>query len=93
MNGFSNCSLHIPLNTHPGNIFALSGFGHTDHAIAPAHVPVNAAGIGSRCFWPANLQRQIRVALGIVAIGVAGGNDLQLVAVQLFRPVRVMIPI
>ena len=56
-------------------IFTLSLLGHMDHPIAVALVPVNAAGSGSRCLRPANLQQRSRAGPGIVAIGVAAGND------------------
>jgi len=69
-------------------IFALSPFGHIDHAMAPAHVPINAAVLGSRCLGPAKLQQQIGKSLGMVAIVVAAGDDLQLVVVELFRPMQ-----
>ena len=69
-------------------IFALSLFGHADHMMVRAHVPVNAAALDCRCLWPANLRRKGRMALGIVAICVVVGDDIQPVAIGFFRPVR-----
>jgi Spy/CpxP family protein refolding chaperone len=47
-------------------IGALSLLGHINLSMAQAHVPVNAAGLGSRCGWPSSPQQQGGLSPGLV---------------------------